>query len=89
MLVKLSQSKKFASDLERYKTFISKNKNSKAVSLVKKHYEELITLANKIDTLHSSEFNGVIKPSLARDVREDLISCKRKIDKIIEDSKYL
>lgn len=89
MLVKLSKSKKFANDYKKYQNFIIENSNPKATQLVSKLCEELTMLANKIDVLHESSHNGVVRPALAKDLRDQLINCKRKIDKILKDSKYL
>lgn len=86
MLPKLSSTEPFKKEYALWEKQINVIKDSEIKNDLKKDLKAMLDYANQIDIGHSSEFNGMINPSLVSDVRNNLnelrLQIKNKLKRI-------
>jgi hypothetical protein len=86
MLSKLSNTEAFQKEYNNFKKQIDSIKDSSFKDTLNNDLKKLFEFANEIDIGHSSEFNGMINPSMLSDTRTNLnnirLNIKNKLKQI-------
>ena len=86
-MLKLTNTDRYQKDYKRYMLAINKIKNPTAKQKANELLIQFKTHSNIIDEGHSSRNNGNIDPRALRNNVLSLVEIRRKLDKLIQDSK--
>ena len=86
MLPKLSENKEIKKELRIFELYTKKIDNPKLKESLYKDISHIKSLITEIDKIHSGYEKGAINPTLSIDMRNELISLRKSVDKKIRDT---
>lgn len=82
MLPKLRESNKLNADLKFWRSSI-KLLNQEEAQIANKLVQTVIDTCEKLDTLHVEGAGGITAPSLAKDLRDELVDARIKVKEFL------